>query len=109
MFAAAQSQSSAFQQENNLDDQLMNVALLSSPEDMTEAACYYEEKGEQMDRAVMLYHKVNAAVVAPTRLTQLLGQRDVKPPVALTHVLLVTPSLAGDTLLMQGRAGLVPL
>ncbi|KAM9015942.1 intraflagellar transport protein 140 homolog isoform 1-T2 [Ara ararauna] len=43
--------------EHNLDDQLMNLALLSSPEDMIEAACYYEEKGEQMDRAVMLYHK----------------------------------------------------
>lgn len=44
-------------QENGLDDQLMNLALLSSPEDMIEAARYYEEKGEQMDRAVMLYHK----------------------------------------------------
>ncbi|KAM4697334.1 intraflagellar transport protein 140 homolog [Rhinophrynus dorsalis] len=43
--------------ENNLDDQLMNLALLSTPEDMMEAARYYEEKGEQMDRAVMLYHK----------------------------------------------------
>ncbi|XP_010224587.1 PREDICTED: intraflagellar transport protein 140 homolog, partial [Tinamus guttatus] len=43
--------------ENNLDDLLMNLALLSSPEDMIEAACYYEEKTEQMDRAVMLYHK----------------------------------------------------
>eukprot|EP00079_Xenopus_tropicalis_P029812 XP_012825483.1 PREDICTED: intraflagellar transport protein 140 homolog isoform X1 [Xenopus tropicalis] len=43
--------------ENNMDDQLMNLALLSSPEDMMEAARYYEEKGEQMDRAVMLYHK----------------------------------------------------
>ncbi|NXS30109.1 IF140 protein, partial [Pomatostomus ruficeps] len=42
---------------NNLDDQLMNLALLSSPEDMIEAACYYEEKEDQMDRAVMLYHK----------------------------------------------------
>uniref|UniRef100_A0A8C9FMT0 Intraflagellar transport 140 n=1 Tax=Pavo cristatus TaxID=9049 RepID=A0A8C9FMT0_PAVCR len=49
--------------ENNLDDQLMNLALLSSPEDMIEAACYYEEKGEQMDRAVMLYHKVNDSLV----------------------------------------------
>lgn len=38
----------------------MNLALLSSPEDMIEAARYYEEKGEQMDRAVMLYHKVSA-------------------------------------------------
>ncbi|XP_073915300.1 intraflagellar transport protein 140 homolog isoform X2 [Castor canadensis] len=45
------------QKENGLDDQLMNLALLSSPEDMIEAARYYEEKGEQMDRAVMLYHK----------------------------------------------------
>ncbi|KAM4631549.1 intraflagellar transport protein 140 homolog [Discoglossus pictus] len=43
--------------ENNLDDQLMNLALLSTPEDMMEAARYYEEKGDQMDRAVMLFHK----------------------------------------------------
>lgn len=43
--------------ENGLDDQLMNLALLSSPEDMIETARYYEERGEQMDRAVMLYHK----------------------------------------------------
>ncbi|XP_030068388.1 intraflagellar transport protein 140 homolog [Microcaecilia unicolor] len=43
--------------ENNLDDHLMNLALLSTPEDMMEAARYYEEKGEQMDRAVTLYHK----------------------------------------------------
>lgn len=45
-------------QENGLDDQLMNLALLSNPEDMMEAACYYEEKGTHMDRAVALYHKV---------------------------------------------------
>ncbi|XP_067431653.1 intraflagellar transport protein 140 homolog [Thunnus thynnus] len=43
--------------ENGLDDQLMNLALLSNPEDMMEAACYYEEKGTHMDRAVSLYHK----------------------------------------------------
>ncbi|KAI1896231.1 hypothetical protein AGOR_G00092680 [Albula goreensis] len=43
--------------ENGMDDQLMNLALLSNPEDMMEAACYYEEKGVHMDRAVMLYHK----------------------------------------------------
>ncbi|XP_028669859.1 intraflagellar transport protein 140 homolog [Erpetoichthys calabaricus] len=43
--------------ENELDDQLMNLALLSNPEDMMEAACYYEDKGVHMDRAVMLYHK----------------------------------------------------
>lgn len=46
----------------------MNLALLSSPEDMIEAACYYEEKGEQMDRAVMLYHKVNVFLVKNTKL-----------------------------------------
>ncbi|XP_053197931.1 intraflagellar transport protein 140 homolog isoform X3 [Scomber japonicus] len=43
--------------ENGLDDQLMNLALLSNPEDMMEAACYYEEKASHMDRAVSLYHK----------------------------------------------------
>ncbi|XP_040922911.1 intraflagellar transport protein 140 homolog [Toxotes jaculatrix] len=43
--------------ENGLDDQLMNLALLSNPEDMMEAACYYEEKGAHMDRAVTLYQK----------------------------------------------------
>lgn len=36
----------------------MNLALLSNPEDMMEAACYYEEKGTHMDRAVALFHKV---------------------------------------------------
>ncbi|XP_074475359.1 intraflagellar transport protein 140 homolog [Sebastes fasciatus] len=43
--------------ENGLDDQLMNLALLSNAEDMMEAACYYEEKETHMDRAVTLYHK----------------------------------------------------
>ncbi|XP_008318089.2 intraflagellar transport protein 140 homolog [Cynoglossus semilaevis] len=43
--------------DNGLDDQLMNMALLSNPEDMMEAACYYEERGTHMDRAVDLYHK----------------------------------------------------
>lgn len=42
-----------------MDDQLMNLALLSNPEDMMEAARYYEEKGSHMDRAVVLYHKVD--------------------------------------------------
>lgn len=43
--------------ETGLEDQLMNLALLSNAEDMMEAACYYEEKGTHMDRAVALYHK----------------------------------------------------
>lgn len=51
-------------QENNLDDQLMNLALLSNPEDMMEAACYYEEKGTHMDRAVALFHKVTRKAVS---------------------------------------------
>lgn len=51
--------------ENGLDDQLMNLALLSNPEDMMEAACYYEEKGTHMDRAVALYHKVIECTFVP--------------------------------------------
>ncbi|XP_066869199.1 intraflagellar transport protein 140 homolog isoform X3 [Kogia breviceps] len=51
--------------EHGLDDQLMNLALLSSPKDMIEAARYYEEKGEQMDQAVMLYHKVRPPAPGP--------------------------------------------
>ncbi|KAB0401474.1 hypothetical protein E2I00_009258, partial [Balaenoptera physalus] len=51
--------------EHGLDDQLMNLALLSSPKDMIEAARYYEEKGEQMDQAVMLYHKVRPPAPDP--------------------------------------------
>ncbi|XP_062847169.1 intraflagellar transport protein 140 homolog isoform X2 [Trichomycterus rosablanca] len=43
--------------ENNMDEQLMNLALLSNPDDMMDTAAYYEERGEHMDRAVMLYHK----------------------------------------------------
>ncbi|XP_047693500.1 intraflagellar transport protein 140 homolog [Prionailurus viverrinus] len=58
-YARAQAFNNAIRlcKENGLDDQLMNLALLSSPEDMTEAALYYEDKGEHVDRAVMLYHK----------------------------------------------------
>ncbi|XP_068610701.1 intraflagellar transport protein 140 homolog [Brachionichthys hirsutus] len=43
--------------EYGLDDQLMKLALLSNPEDMMEAACYFEEKGTHMATAVSLYHK----------------------------------------------------
>uniref|UniRef100_H3D5J6 Intraflagellar transport 140 n=1 Tax=Tetraodon nigroviridis TaxID=99883 RepID=H3D5J6_TETNG len=43
--------------ENGLDDQLMNLALLSNPEGMMEAACYYEGKDPPLGRAVALYHK----------------------------------------------------
>ena len=45
-------------QEHSYEDQLMNLALLGRPEDMMEAARYYESKPGQQDKAVMLYHKV---------------------------------------------------
>ena len=48
-----------FLQEHSYEDQLMNLALLGRPEDMMEAARYYESKPGQQDKAVMLYHKVN--------------------------------------------------
>lgn len=60
-------------QENGLDDQLMNLALLSNPEDMMEAACYYEEKGTHMDRAVELYHKVPANFLLFFSMAALIG------------------------------------
>ena len=37
----------------------MNLALLAKPEDMIEAARYYEFKNNQQDKAIMLYHKVS--------------------------------------------------
>jgi len=40
-------------------DQLMNLALLGKPEDMLEAAQYYESRPGCQDKAVMLYHKVS--------------------------------------------------
>ena len=46
-----------------MEDQLMNLALLSRPEDMVEAARYYEFKHGHQDKAVMLYHKVQINVI----------------------------------------------
>ncbi len=45
-------------QEHGMEDQLMNLALMASPENMMEAARYYEYKPGCQDKAVMLYHKV---------------------------------------------------
>lgn len=45
-------------QEHSYEDQMMNLALMGRPEDMTEAARYYETIPGQQDKAVMLYHKV---------------------------------------------------
>uniref|UniRef100_UPI00358F9C54 intraflagellar transport protein 140 homolog n=1 Tax=Myxine glutinosa TaxID=7769 RepID=UPI00358F9C54 len=43
--------------DHQMYQQLMNLALLSSPEDMMETARYFEDHCKQMDRAVTLYHK----------------------------------------------------
>ncbi|CAM1291051.1 IFT140 (predicted) [Pycnogonum litorale] len=43
--------------ENGLEDQLLNLALMSGPEGMVDAARYYEDKEGLEDKAVMLYHK----------------------------------------------------
>lgn len=45
--------------EHEMDDQLMNLALLGNSDDMLEAARYYEKKHGCQDKAVMLYHKVS--------------------------------------------------
>lgn len=43
----------------------MNLALMGRPEDMMEAARYYEDKPGQQDKAVMLYHKVCFQLLLP--------------------------------------------
>ena len=45
-----------------MEDQLINLAFLSRPEDMVEAARYYEFKPGSQDKAVTLYHKVGPPV-----------------------------------------------
>lgn len=59
-YTRAQAYGSAIRlcKENDLDDQMMNLALLGSADDMLEAAQYYEMKRGCQDKAVMLYHKV---------------------------------------------------
>ena len=41
-----------------MEDQMMNLALLGTPENMIEAARYYEYKPNRQDKAVLLYQKV---------------------------------------------------
>ncbi|CAG0897138.1 unnamed protein product [Darwinula stevensoni] len=44
--------------ENNLDDQLLSMALLAAPRDQLEAARYFESaERPSWDKAVLLYHK----------------------------------------------------
>ena len=49
-------------QENGYDDKMLNMALLGKPDDMVDAARYYEHKPGQQDKAVMLYHKASLAL-----------------------------------------------
>ena len=41
-----------------MEDQMMNLALLGTAENMIEAARYYEYKPKRQDKAVLLYQKV---------------------------------------------------
>ncbi|GFO12432.1 intraflagellar transport protein 140 homolog, partial [Plakobranchus ocellatus] len=58
-FQRAQAYGSAIRlcKEHGFEDQLLNSALMGRPEDMMEAARYYETKQGFQDKAVMLYHK----------------------------------------------------
>jgi len=56
-------------QEHGFDDKLLNMALLGKPDDMVEAARYYEFKPGHQDKAVMLYHKVSVPSVSLVLLT----------------------------------------
>ncbi|CAB4034032.1 intraflagellar transport 140 homolog [Paramuricea clavata] len=40
-----------------MDNELMNLALLSKPQDMIDVARYYESNSNMLDKAVILYHK----------------------------------------------------
>eukprot|EP00794_Sanderia_malayensis_P006805 gene6805-7574_t len=58
-FSRAQAYGNAIRiaKEHEMDNELMNLALLSSPLEMLEAARYLAEKPGFEDKAVMLYHK----------------------------------------------------
>lgn len=58
-FTRAQAFGSAIRlcKEHGFEEQLVNLALLGRPEDMMEAARFYEQRPDTLDRAVMLYHK----------------------------------------------------
>ncbi|XP_066914160.1 intraflagellar transport protein 140 homolog isoform X1 [Clytia hemisphaerica] len=57
-FSRAQAYSNAIRlaKDNEMDHELMNLALLSSQEDMLDSARYFEMKAME-DKAVILYHK----------------------------------------------------
>jgi intraflagellar transport protein 140 len=58
-YTKAQCYSPAIQlaKEHGLDNELMKLALLSSQEDMIEAAKHYEQSPDTQDKAIILYHK----------------------------------------------------
>ncbi|XP_046855391.1 intraflagellar transport protein 140 homolog isoform X2 [Xenia sp. Carnegie-2017] len=43
--------------ESGMDNELMNLALLSKPQDMIDVARYYENNSNTLDKAIILYHK----------------------------------------------------
>ena len=43
--------------EHGFEDQLLNVALLSTSGDMLEAAQYFQAREETIDKSVLLYHR----------------------------------------------------
>lgn len=44
--------------ENRLDEYLAGIAMKGTPDDMLEAARYFQSQPMQEDRAILLYHKV---------------------------------------------------
>jgi intraflagellar transport protein 140 len=47
-----------FIQDHHLDEYMANIAVQGSPDDMLEAARYFQTLPMQEDRAILLYHKV---------------------------------------------------
>ena len=54
-------------QEHGYEDQLLSLALQGRPADMMDAARYYEQRSETIDKAVMLYHKVSVMAIGTMR------------------------------------------
>jgi len=61
-FSRAHSYSNAIRlaKENELDHELVGLALLSTQENMLDCARYFEFKEEMADKAVLLYHKAGS-------------------------------------------------
>ncbi len=45
-----------------MEDKMMSLALLGTPENMIEAARYYEYRPNSQDKAVMLYQKASLPI-----------------------------------------------